>query len=81
MTINYTFVYKSGMDEYLSRLVAHYKTQANAAKAVGLSPQAVSQFRARGRIPVEWQIRWELDTGGAIKAPDLPDSIRTGVAA
>lgn len=65
------------MDEYLNLLVDHYGTQANAANAVGLSPQAVSQFRTRGRIPVEWQIRWELDTKGAVRAPGVPINFRS----
>lgn len=61
--------------DYLKKLLKHYKTATAAAAAIELTPAAVSAFKRRGRVPIEWQVRWEAATAGAVKA-DLPDGLR-----
>jgi DNA-binding transcriptional regulator YdaS (Cro superfamily) len=53
----------------------HLKSQTATAKAVGVSPQAVSEVLRRGkRVPAEWCLKLEAATGGAVSAHDLrPD--------
>lgn len=53
----------------------HLKSQTATARAVGVSPQAVSEILRRGkRVPAEWCLKLEAATGGAVSAHDLrPD--------
>lgn len=51
-------------DEVLNR----FGTAANTARAIGLTPQAVQQWRT---VPLHWQIVLEQLTAGELKA-DLP---------
>jgi hypothetical protein len=62
--------------DYLDALKKHYRTHRAAAQAIGLTPQSMVNFGRRGKVPIEWQIRWELDSKGAVKAVDLPDALR-----
>jgi hypothetical protein len=62
----------------VENLVDYYKTQAAAAAAIEVTPQAVSKWKDVG-IPIEFQIKWEVHSKGGVRA-DLPDQIR-GVAA
>ena len=61
----------------------HLKSQVAVARAVGVSPQAVSEILRRGtRVPAEWCLAIETATSGAITRhalrPDLyPDSKET----
>lgn len=71
-------VYTHDMD--IEQLCAHYGNQAKAADAIGASRQAFSQWKKkwaekRKPIPLEYQLKWEKDTNGALKA-DLPDFVR-----
>ena len=61
--------------DYLEKLKKHYKSHRAAAHAIGLTPQSLVNFGRRGRVPIEWQIKWELDSKGAVKA-ELPDAVR-----
>ena len=54
----------------------HLKSQVAVARAVGVSPQAVSEILRRGkRVPAEWCLAIETATAGAITRhalrPDL----------
>ena len=54
----------------------HLKSQVAVARAVGVSPQAVSEILRRGiRVPAEWCLPIETATAGAITRhalrPDL----------
>ena len=53
----------------------HLKNQSGVARAVGVSPQAVSEVLRRGkRVPAEWCLPIERATAGAITRHDLrPD--------
>ena len=53
----------------------HLKSQVAVARAVGVSPQAVSEILRRGkRVPAEWCLALEQATGGAVTRHDLrPD--------
>ena len=53
----------------------HLKSQVATARAVGVTPQAVSDILRRGkRVPAEWCLELETATGGAVSAHDLrPD--------
>ena len=52
-------------------LTKHFGTQAAMAKAVGVTPSAVSQWMQRGIIPAEHAIVIERLTDGEFKAVDL----------
>ena len=53
----------------------HLKSQVAVARAVGVSPQAVSEILRRGkRVPAEWCLPIETATEGAVTRHDLrPD--------
>lgn len=53
----------------------HLGSQVACARAVGVSPQAVSEILRRGkRVPAEWCLKLEAATQGAVSAHDLrPD--------
>ena len=53
----------------------HLKSQVAVARAVGVSPQAVSEIPRRGkRVPAEWCLAIETATHGAVTRHDLrPD--------
>ena len=53
----------------------HLKSQVAVARAVGVSPQAVSEILRRGqRVPAEWCLAIETATAGAVTRHDLrPD--------
>jgi DNA-binding transcriptional regulator YdaS (Cro superfamily) len=53
----------------------HLRSQVAVARAVGVSPQAVSEILRRGRrVPAEWCLALETATGGAVTRHDLrPD--------
>jgi hypothetical protein len=53
------------------QLIAHYGTQAKAAKALGLTWAAVYVWRRRDAIPYLRQLQIQEITGGALKA-DAP---------
>lgn len=48
-------------------LVDHFKSQSNAARAIGIKPASVCLWQGRG-IPFDKQCQIELVTGGALKA-------------
>lgn len=49
-------------------------TQAELAAAIGVTPQAVSQWIDRGRVPAERCIAVEIATGGQVTRYELrPD--------
>lgn len=60
----------------MQNLVDYYGNQARAAAAIEVSRAALSKWKESG-IPIEWQIRWELESKGALRA-DLPQQIRDG---
>ncbi len=62
----------------VDHLIAHYKTQAAAAAAIEVTPQAVSKWKGR-EIPIEFQIRWEMASSGVLRA-DIPEEIRRGAS-
>ena len=51
-------------------LVEHFGSQAAAARALGLKPPSVSEWR-RGGVPLPRQAQYEILTGGALKAERL----------
>lgn len=59
----------------VDELEEFYGTQAKAAAAIGCTPQAVSNWRNKGRIPTDYQLRWEVDSKGVLRA-DIPMSVR-----
>jgi hypothetical protein len=48
-------------------LINHFGSQANAAKAVGTSPQVVSMWKRNG-IPPGRQFELQILTGGVLRA-------------
>jgi hypothetical protein len=66
--------------DYFDNLLLHYKTQAAAADAIGISRQVMSKYFKNRACPLELQIQWELDSGGVVRAP-IPESLRQQVAA
>lgn len=65
------------------QLIKHFGTQLQAAKAIGCSQPTLSNWKARGRIPLLQQMRIELITEGKLKAQPLlvgkkrPNTIRS----
>jgi DNA-binding transcriptional regulator YdaS (Cro superfamily) len=60
----------------LARAVRLLGSQVKTGRAIGVSPQAVSEVMRRGRrVPAEWCLKLEKATGGAVTAhalrPDL----------
>jgi hypothetical protein len=58
----------------LDQLIAHYGTQAKAAKALGVTWAALHVWRRRGAIPYLRQLQIQEVTGGELK-PDLPTTV------
>jgi DNA-binding transcriptional regulator YdaS (Cro superfamily) len=54
-----------------AELIGHFETQAKMARALGVSPSAVSQWIRRGKLPAEHAIAIEITTQGQFKAVDL----------
>ena len=65
---------KTGMAA-LAQAVRLLGSQAKAAAAIGVSPQAVSEVMRRGRrVPGEWCLKLQKATASAVTAGDLrPD--------
>ena len=66
----------SGIGALRQAIRHHLKSQVAVARAVGVSPQAVSEILRRGkRVPAEWCLPIETATAGAITRhalrPDL----------
>ncbi|HKQ43882.1 MAG TPA: YdaS family helix-turn-helix protein [Rhizomicrobium sp.] len=66
---------KTGIGALRAVIRDHLKSQVAVARAVGVSPQAVSEVLRRShRVPAEWCLALEHATGGAISRHDLrPD--------
>jgi len=47
--------------------IAHWTNQATLAKALGVSPQVVHNWKKRKRIPLEWQLVLNEITLGTLK--------------
>ena len=62
-----------------SELLNHYSTKAAIAAAVGTDRQAVHGWFERGRVPLDQQMKFEVATGGALKA-DVGEEFRAVVA-
>lgn len=58
-----------------SELLRHYKTKAAIAAAGNIDRQAVQGWFERGRVPVEQQMKYEVDTAGLLKA-DISEEFR-----
>ena len=56
-------------------LIAHYGSEAEAARARSIDRQRVHGWKSRPRIPTDDQIAYEVLTSGELKA-DLPDQVR-----
>ena len=50
-----------------------FTTQMEAARAIGVSKQAISQWKRRKKIPLAQQIALETASEGRLRA-DVPDS-------
>lgn len=58
----------------LNRAISIFETQAKLAKAIGVSQQAICNWRSRGNIPAEYCPSIERATCGAVVCEDLrPD--------
>jgi DNA-binding transcriptional regulator YdaS (Cro superfamily) len=53
------------------QLINHFGTQLTAARAIAVSQPAMSNWKARGRIPLVQQLRIEVLTKGKLKAEPL----------
>lgn len=50
------------------KLIAHFETGKNAARAMGVAPSSVSEWVSKGRVPIDRQCQAEIITGGKLKA-------------
>jgi DNA-binding transcriptional regulator YdaS (Cro superfamily) len=65
---------QNGIGALRQTIREHFRTQVALARAVGVTPQAVSDVLKRGkRVPAEWCVKLEQATGIAAHAfrPDL----------
>jgi hypothetical protein len=61
-------------------LIAHYKTESDAGKVIGKGRQWVRSWKKAPKgIPLKYQLDFEVDSGGALKA-DVSDEIRRALA-
>ena len=58
-----------------NQLVNFYGSPSKAADAIKASRQRVNVWRVSGRIPLEAQFEYELESKGALRA-DVPKAIR-----
>lgn len=56
-------------------LLHHYKTKAAIAEAGGVDRQVVQGWFERGRVPLDQQTKYEVDSDGALRA-DVSDEFR-----
>lgn len=56
-------------------LITHYGNPAAAAAAIGLDRQVAYGWKVRGGIPLEQQCKYEVESGGKLKA-DIPPKLR-----
>lgn len=61
-------------------IVEHYGSPDKAADAIGLKGgrQSLYVWKRNGKVPIEHQIAYEVDSAGKLKA-DLPTQVRTAV--
>lgn len=55
----------------LIALIKHFETQGKLARAMGVTPSAISQWVRRNKIPAEHAITIERVTDGKFRAVDL----------
>lgn len=60
-------------------LLTHYRSQAAAAAAIGRNRQTINEWFKAGKLPLDAQVAWEVDSGGKVRA-DLPDEVRAAPA-
>lgn len=61
------------------QVITHYGTQLEAADAIGVSKQAISLWKQKKKIPLEYQLEFEIQSSGALLA-DVPEAIRARAA-
>lgn len=65
-------------------LLRHYKSKTAIAQAGGVDRQVVQGWFDRGRVPLDQQTKYEVDTGGVLKAdvsPEFREVVMRGAAA
>ncbi len=62
-----------------AQLLKHYGTKAAIAEAADIDRQVVQGWFERDRVPLDQQTKFEVHTGGALKA-DVSDEFREVVA-
>lgn len=65
----------------LGKAISRFGTQAKLAKAIGVTPMAVTNWKKRGSVPVDQCGKIEVATGGKVKRRDLRPDIFGGIAA
>lgn len=61
-------------------LIAHYTSEAEAGRALGLERQTVHRWKKSGLVPLDQQVKYEIASAGALRA-DIPDELRDSKAA
>lgn len=56
-------------------VTSFFSTQIEAARAIGVSKQAISSWIRRKKIPIDQQIKLEIASKGKLRA-DVPDEFR-----
>lgn len=61
-------------------LIDHYKSEADAGRAIGVGRQTVHRWAETKKIPLDQQCKYEVASRGKLKA-DIPPELRRKVAA
>ena len=65
----------------LDKAISRFGSQAKLARAIGVTPMAVTNWKKRGGVPAEQCGKIEVVTGGKVKRRDLRPDIFGNVAA
>ncbi len=65
----------------LGKAISQHGSQAKLAKAIGVTPMAVTNWKKRGAVPADQCRKIELATGGKVKRRALRPDLFGDIAA
>lgn len=64
----------------VDQAIEHFGSQSALARALGIEPPSVAEWKSKGKIPPVRQFQIEVVSGGALKA-DAPEQSQRAAAA